>query len=94
MGADILATYQQIADQATRPNAISPVVWDPFIMLWLDRAFDAYVLDDGDLEAELATAEVSTQAYIDCISEPLDGDATQDSIFDQLDACGQQLDIE
>lgn len=94
MGADVVATYQQIADQATRPNAMSPVVWDPFIILWLDRAFDAYVLDDGDLEAELATAEVSTQAYIDCISEPLDGDATQDSIFDQLDECGQQLDIE
>jgi len=93
MGTELVTTYRQIADQATRPNAINPIVWDPFIMLWLDRAFDAYVLDDGDLDAELMEAEQSTQAYIDCISQPLDGDTSQDSIFEQLESCGQQLDI-
>ena len=90
-GTDTLATYRQIAEQATHPNAVNPIVWDPFIMIWLNRAFDAYVFDSAELEAGLADAEQTTQAYIDCISQPLAADATQDSIFEQIETCGQQL---
>lgn len=89
--ANILNLYQQIGQQAIQPNAINPIVWDPYIMVWLNRAFDAYVFADADLEAELLNAEQITQSYIDCTSQPLEGDLTQDNVFQQIDTCGQQL---
>lgn len=89
--ANILNLYQQLGEQARQPNAINPIVWNPYIMVWLNRAFDAYVFDDADLEAELLNAEQVTQSYIDCISQPMDGDLTQENMFEQIDTCGQQL---
>ena len=60
-------------------------------MLWLNRAFDAYVFDDADLQAELQNAEQITQSYIDCISQPLEGEVTQENSFAQIQSCGEQL---
>lgn len=36
--------------------------------VWLNRALDAYVLEDADLETELKDAELIATAYLDCIS--------------------------
>lgn len=94
VGGELLGLYHQVADQARQPNAINPITIDPFINLWLNRAFDAYVLDDGDLEAELANAEQLTQSYIDCISQPFEGDVTQDNMFDRIETCGTQVNIQ
>lgn len=39
-----------------------------FLSVWLNRALDAYVLEDADLEAELGEAELLATAYMECIS--------------------------
>ena len=37
-----------------------------FQTFWLNRAFDRYVLNDADLETELADAELFTHAFLEC----------------------------
>ena len=40
---------------------------DEFLMqFWLGRAFDRYVVEYADLEAELAESETIVRAYVDC----------------------------
>lgn len=92
-GADRLAIYQTIAGQATQPNTINPIVWDPVIMLWLNRAFDAYIFDSADLQAELENAEQLTQTYVDCIAQPLDNDLSRESVFERIQDCADQMNI-
>jgi ABC-type glycerol-3-phosphate transport system substrate-binding protein len=36
--------------------------------IWLNRAFDAYVLEDADLEIELSEAEMFATTYTECIN--------------------------
>lgn len=92
-GEDRLAVFQTVADQARQSNAINPIVWDPIIMVWLNRAFDAYVFDNGDLEAELDDAQQQTQTYVDCISQPLEEDASQENQFEQIQMCAEQMGV-
>jgi hypothetical protein len=33
---------------------------------WIDKAFDNYVLHDGDLATDLATAETYVKAFTEC----------------------------
>jgi hypothetical protein len=63
------------------------------IQLWLNRAFDRYVLEDGNLELELADAEVFSKAYIDCIAviPPFDPAAAQTQL-EQINYFRQFLD--
>jgi ABC-type glycerol-3-phosphate transport system substrate-binding protein len=39
------------------------------LQLWLYRAFDAYVLEDGDLDAELQQAQMFSEAYLECTAD-------------------------
>ncbi|MCB9452521.1 MAG: extracellular solute-binding protein [Anaerolineaceae bacterium] len=76
-GADIVAMYQAIADALDDPNTI--IFPSPFngiaspgglvIQLWLYRAFDTYVLQDGDLDTALVDAEAYIKAYQECIAD-------------------------
>jgi ABC-type glycerol-3-phosphate transport system substrate-binding protein len=36
--------------------------------IWLNQAFDAYVLEDADLEAELDEAQMTATTYLECVS--------------------------
>jgi hypothetical protein len=45
--------------------------------MWLNKAFDNYVLEDGDLESDLAEAQTMAMAYRDCASVIPDPDPTQ-----------------
>jgi ABC-type glycerol-3-phosphate transport system substrate-binding protein len=40
-----------------------------FESIWINQAFDNYVLEDGDLEADLALAETNIQAYRTCVGD-------------------------
>jgi len=92
-GEDRLTVYQTIADQSRQPNTVNPIVWDPIIMLWLNRAFDAYVFDNADLEAELRDAQQQTQTYVDCIAQPMEDDASEGNAFAQIEMCAEQMGI-
>ncbi len=94
IGADRLAVYQTVANQSAQPNAINPIVWDPIIMLWLNRAFDAYIFDDADLSAELLEAEQFTQSYVDCLNLQPDEDLSEADLFERIGTCAEQLGIE
>ncbi len=76
-GTDIVEMYRAIADALDDPNTI--IFPSPFngiaspgglvIQLWLYRAFDMYVLQDGDLETALVDAEAFIKAYQECIAD-------------------------
>ena len=69
----LTALYQQIEATLAAPNTIitpsalrvggAANIWQKY---WLQRAFDRYVLEDKDLEAELAEAEQFTRDYLAC----------------------------
>ncbi len=65
--------YQQFATLLQDPNTIafpsllseaSPSTF--LIQRWIDKAFDNYVLHDGDLTTDLATAESYVKAFTEC----------------------------
>ncbi len=45
------------------------VIGDYMAPLWLYRVFDNYVLENGDLEAELENAQLMTQNFMSCTAE-------------------------
>lgn len=62
---------------------------------WLNRAFDRYVLEDADLDAELAEAETFTNEYLTCAAAipPFDPAVTNpQDYFAQISACATQAD--
>jgi hypothetical protein len=63
---------------------------------WLYRAFDRYVLQDGDLEAELKEAESFAKAYIGCIARiPPNSAATEQELiayYRQFTDCAVKID--
>ena len=64
-------------------------------MDWLNRAFDDYVLNGGDLEASLKDAQVKATAFQQCIDalppfQP--GSGGQQDYFQQLNTCAVQAD--
>lgn len=66
-----------------------------FDSYWLNRAFDRYVLEDADLETELADAQTYTVAYQECVAAipPLDPTVDdQFTYFQQFIACATLVD--
>jgi hypothetical protein len=70
---DETAFYKQFAALLQDPNTIafpsllssaSPSSF--LIERWIDKAFDNYVLHDGDLATDLATAETYVKAFTEC----------------------------
>lgn len=62
----LLASPSTIAFPSAFGGASSP---GNFIMqIWLYRAFDNYVLEDGDLQAKLEEAQIFSEAYQGCIA--------------------------
>lgn len=83
LGKDVSAIYQAYAATLQKPNVVTfPGPYgapdgniSSFIEpTWLNRAFDNYVLSNGDLEHDLAGAETFAKAYRECTSviPPLD----------------------
>ncbi len=62
-----------------------------FDVYWLNRAFDRYVLEDADLELELADAEALTLAYQQCLATD-DTVATPEDPFAPYTACASRVD--
>jgi ABC-type glycerol-3-phosphate transport system substrate-binding protein len=76
-GQDITAFYQQLDRLMQDPNTIA--FPSPFgggnsspgnflLQIWLYRVFDKYVLDNGDLDAELEQAQIHATDYQGCIA--------------------------
>jgi hypothetical protein len=75
-GQNLVDIYQQIDSLMQQPNTvIFPSQFggggdntpNSFIVqFWLNRAFDRYVLEDADLESELAEAQTNAQTYLEC----------------------------
>jgi hypothetical protein len=96
LGQDAVDFYSQYEAVLQSPNAINvPATFagarqTSFILqLWLNRAFDKYVLHDGDLEADLADAQIYATAYQECAAnlppiDPSDGDF---GFFQQIQEC-------
>lgn len=77
LGVDASAIYSEIDALMQDPAAVefpSPFggntssVGNFLIQLWLNRAFDRYVLKDADLALELSEAETFARAYSECIA--------------------------
>ncbi len=78
-GDDAVGFYNSLDTQMSAPNTILiPSLFQAvndltagasnfIIVNWLNRAFDTYVLDDGDLETALAEAELLANNYQQCI---------------------------
>lgn len=102
-GEDLGRFYSVIDQQLQAPNQVSfpsPIgstdassVGSFIIQVWLNRAFDRYVLEDGNLDLELADAETFAKAYSDCIAviPPYDP-ASMSSIREQINYFRQYLD--
>ncbi len=67
-GASAVATYQQIDAALALPQGIVFSSKDFTSRLWLLRAFDRYVLQNADLQTELADAERFTKEYLTCVA--------------------------
>jgi ABC-type glycerol-3-phosphate transport system substrate-binding protein len=75
-GQDLVDFYLQIDALMEQPNAlIFPSQFSGggdntpnsfIVQYWMNRAFDRYVLEDADLEVELADAEANARDYLEC----------------------------
>ncbi len=95
LGQDAVDFYSQYDAVIQSPNAVVfPTAFagadqTSFILqLWLNRAFDNYVLNDGDLEADLADAQTFASAYQECAANlpPVDRSAGPE-VFQQIQEC-------
>jgi len=84
-GEDVTTLYQKYAETFQEPNTITfpgqfggsgnfSTYVEP---LWLNKAFDNYVLENGDLDAGLAEAETFAKAYRECASVVPEMDPSQ-----------------
>lgn len=98
MGGDHSAYYQAFANMLGDPNVVifpdqSSSIWalsDFMIEIWVNRAFDHYVLEDADLDAELAGAQLFITAYQDCVAGAEAPDSAQ-AAEEQLNAYYKKL---
>jgi hypothetical protein len=75
-GADVAALYAQLNTLLQNPNTvvfpansgIGGIAGNFVTEYWLKVAFDAYVLQGADLLTELENAQMTTQAYLDCMA--------------------------
>ncbi len=100
-GEDIAAFYRQYATAFEDLNVyVVPVRTDITRWIediWFNRALDRVVLEDGNLEAELAEAEMNITAFRACVAmlSPLVSgmsDAEQNAYYDELIDCGIKID--
>ena len=89
------ASLLQDPNAVVVPNTFSWGVGSDVPMTWLNRAFDAYVLNSADLETELVQAEQFTLDYQACIAnippfDPLIQD--QQSYREAFNQCATQVD--
>lgn len=102
-GAETVTFYRALDSMMRQPNTISvPAlqlsfegILKVFETFWLNRAFDRYVLNDADLETELADAELFTQAFLDCQAAVPPFDPTIDepqTYFTQFAQCAFRID--
>lgn len=102
---DLAALYQQLDTILSDPNtviSVPPVRGDGanaanrWRQFWLNRVFDRYVLEDTDLDSELAQAEQFTRDYEQCIAGiPRQNPTTQEERFDyfqQFSTCASSVD--
>ncbi|GAB4517581.1 MAG: hypothetical protein OHK0046_24280 [Anaerolineae bacterium] len=85
-GEDVAEMFRRLAEQITAPDAIefpgpygsaTGSLGSYVEQTWLNRAFDAYVLEDVPLETALTEAEESILAYRECTSTIPEQDITQ-----------------
>ncbi len=75
-GDDVSAVYQGLVDTFQQPNTItfpgqfggSSDISTYVEPLWLNKAFDDYVLENGDLDTDLAEAETFARGFRECAS--------------------------
>jgi hypothetical protein len=73
---DNVSFYQQYSNLLKDPNTIvfpsaaggNASISDFIIQFWLNRAFDNYVLNNGDLKADLADAQTYATAFQQCVA--------------------------
>jgi ABC-type glycerol-3-phosphate transport system substrate-binding protein len=77
LGDDVAALYQSFLATFQQPDTITfpsqfggsgGDLGEYLEPLWLNRVFDGYVLEDGDLETELAEAQTFIEGYRACAS--------------------------
>lgn len=68
--------YQSYAQLLSSPNTLVfpaasgiSAISDFIIQYWLNRAFDNYVLRDGDLNADLADAQLYATSFQECVAQ-------------------------
>jgi ABC-type glycerol-3-phosphate transport system substrate-binding protein len=84
-GDDVTAVYQDLVDIFQQPNVITfpgqfggGGDFNSYVEpMWLNKAFDDYVLKDGDLDKDLADAQTYASAYRECASVIPKVDPTQ-----------------
>ncbi len=107
-GSDLTKVYQEFAATFTQPNILT--FPDPrsessgnfgyyIEPLWLNNAFDDYVLGNGDLQADLEMAQTLATAFRECTSNiiPANVDAltnqeTSDAYHKQIVDCAVKVD--
>ncbi|MBC7871903.1 MAG: extracellular solute-binding protein [Chitinophagaceae bacterium] len=82
---DLLAQPETIEFLGGFNNGLSPLPY------WLDRAFDRYVLENADLEAELLIAQGFADDYLACLAE-LDAPLETTSFDPRNRECAQTAD--
>jgi ABC-type glycerol-3-phosphate transport system substrate-binding protein len=106
-GNEVVATYQELARLMRDPNTIqfqsgfggggNYSLEMFFVNQWLNRAFDAYVLDGGDLTAALADAQRKADNFLACTDNlpPVDSASAVDALAARSDgviACMASVD--
>jgi ABC-type glycerol-3-phosphate transport system substrate-binding protein len=101
-GEDAVAVYSQIDTMMQSPNTVifpaffgggTPATF--LTQMWLNQAFDAYVIDNADLATELAEAQTYITAFDQCVAAlPAFDPATQSQpqYFDAYINCATQID--
>lgn len=76
------------------PSSWERTSFEALLPLWLYRAFDRYVLENADLEVELAEAERFTQEYVTCALAlpPFDPRENSRSHYAQVRNCAEKVD--
>lgn len=103
-GDDMYALYSTLADDMDNPDAVSFQIFSgspgAFIyQYWMYAAFDAYVLEDANLDEELAEAQILIDGYTGCINQngeidpnTLETDEELQAYYQQYTDCAIQID--
>jgi ABC-type glycerol-3-phosphate transport system substrate-binding protein len=100
-GADLVALYTDMLKVLQSPTTVvypslgGGAMSGALLQMWLYNAFDAYVVNNGDLAAALKDAEGYAKAFQDCVNAlPPYDPATQNqrSYFQQYGQCATKAD--